>query len=41
FIDSFPNAIDQVVNQLPNDFPAHIIDSIVSNALRMLVKIKL
>lgn len=41
FIDSFPNAIYQVVNQLPNDFPAHIIDSIVSNALRMLVKIKL
>ncbi|WP_278183392.1 type II toxin-antitoxin system HipA family toxin [Vibrio misgurnus] len=41
FVDSFPIAIEQTVNQLPNNFPAHIIDSIVSNALRILVKIKL
>ncbi|MBG0754857.1 hypothetical protein BOO21_05735 [Vibrio cidicii] len=40
FVDSFPIAIEQTVNQLPNNFPAHIIDSIVSNAFRMLVKIK-
>ncbi|HCG5272380.1 type II toxin-antitoxin system HipA family toxin [Vibrio sp. Vb2736] len=40
FVDTFPNAIEQVVNQLPNGFPAHIIDSITSNALRMLNKIK-
>lgn len=40
FVDTFPNAIEQVANQLPNGFPAHIIDSITSNALRMLNKIK-
>ncbi|MCS0392595.1 type II toxin-antitoxin system HipA family toxin [Vibrio diabolicus] len=41
FVDTFPNAIDQVVNQLPNGFPAHIIESIASNSLRILDKIKL
>lgn len=41
FVDTFPNAIEQVVNQLPNGFPSHIIDSIVSNSLRILSKIKL
>ncbi|OXX69848.1 type II toxin-antitoxin system HipA family toxin [Vibrio sp. V03_P4A6T147] len=41
FVNSFPIAIEQTVNQLPNNFPAYIIDSIVSNALRILVKIKL
>ncbi|EMV9367297.1 type II toxin-antitoxin system HipA family toxin [Vibrio alginolyticus] len=41
FVDSFPNAIDQVVNQLPSSFPTHIIDSIASNSLRILGKIKL
>ncbi|AXT72435.1 type II toxin-antitoxin system HipA family toxin [Vibrio sp. dhg] len=41
FVDTFPNAIEQVVNQLPNGFPSHIIDSIVSNSLRIHSKIKL
>ncbi len=41
FVDAFPNAIDQVVNQLPNGFPVHIVDSITTNALRMLNKIRL
>ncbi|MGR5165298.1 hypothetical protein ACPV4X_25750, partial [Vibrio owensii] len=41
FVESFPNAIDQVVSHLPNGFPAQIIDSIVSNSLRILGKIKL
>ncbi|THE61202.1 type II toxin-antitoxin system HipA family toxin [Vibrio parahaemolyticus] len=41
FVDTFPNAIEQVVNQLPNGFPAQIIDSIASNSLRILGKIKL
>ncbi|HHY0510811.1 MULTISPECIES: type II toxin-antitoxin system HipA family toxin [Vibrio] len=41
FVDTFPNAIDQVVNQLPNGFPVHIVDSITTNALRMLNKIRL
>ncbi|TOO19251.1 hypothetical protein CGH40_24665, partial [Vibrio parahaemolyticus] len=41
FVDTFPNAIEQVVNQLPNGFPVHIVDSIVSNSLRILGKIKL
>ncbi|HIF5802092.1 TPA: type II toxin-antitoxin system HipA family toxin [Vibrio parahaemolyticus] len=41
FVESFPNAIEQAIHQLPNDFPIHIIDSIVSNALRILAKIKL
>ncbi|EGR0489724.1 type II toxin-antitoxin system HipA family toxin [Vibrio cholerae] len=41
FVDTFPNAIEQVVNQLPNGFPAQIIDSIVSNSLRILGKITL
>ncbi|EOW9250362.1 TPA: type II toxin-antitoxin system HipA family toxin, partial [Vibrio cholerae] len=41
FVDTFPSAIEQVVNQLPNGFPAQIIDSIVSNSLRILGKIKL
>lgn len=41
FVDAFPNAIDQVVNQLPNGFPVHIVDSITTNAMRMLNKIRL
>ncbi|HHG3228896.1 TPA: type II toxin-antitoxin system HipA family toxin [Vibrio parahaemolyticus] len=41
FVESFPNAIDQVVSHLPNSFPAQIIDSIVSNSLRILGKINL
>ncbi|HCH5919828.1 TPA: type II toxin-antitoxin system HipA family toxin [Vibrio parahaemolyticus] len=41
FVESFPNAIDQVVSHLPNGFPAQIIDSIVSNSLRILGKITL
>ncbi|EOI7803654.1 type II toxin-antitoxin system HipA family toxin, partial [Vibrio cholerae] len=41
FVDSFHNAIEQVVNHLPNGFPAQIIDSIASNSLRILGKIKL
>lgn len=41
FVDTFPNAIEQVVNQLPNGFPAQIKDSIASNSLRILGKIKL
>ncbi|EJG0251139.1 HipA domain-containing protein, partial [Vibrio parahaemolyticus] len=41
FVVTFPNAIEQVVNQLPNGFPAQIIDSIASNSLRILGKIKL
>ncbi|HCE1978770.1 TPA: type II toxin-antitoxin system HipA family toxin [Vibrio parahaemolyticus] len=41
FVESFPNAIEQVVNHLPYGFPAQIIDSIVSNSLRILGKIKL
>ncbi|EKL9828628.1 type II toxin-antitoxin system HipA family toxin [Vibrio alginolyticus] len=41
FVDTFPGAIERVVNQLPNGFPAQIIDSIVSNSLRILGKIKL
>ncbi|MDF4574040.1 HipA domain-containing protein, partial [Vibrio parahaemolyticus] len=41
FVVTFPNAIEQVVNQLPNGFPAQIIDSIASNSLRILDKIKL
>ncbi|MES1383845.1 type II toxin-antitoxin system HipA family toxin, partial [Vibrio cholerae] len=41
FVESFPYAIDQVVSHLPNGFPAQIIDSTVSNSLRILGKIKL
>ncbi|WP_217555373.1 type II toxin-antitoxin system HipA family toxin [Vibrio metschnikovii] len=41
FVDTFPNAIEQVVKQLPNGFPAQVIDSIASNSLRILGKIKL
>lgn len=41
FVVTFPNAIEQVVNLLPNGFPAQIIDSIASNSLRILGKIKL
>ncbi|EJL6463573.1 type II toxin-antitoxin system HipA family toxin [Vibrio cholerae] len=41
FVDTFHNAIEQVVNHLPNGFPAQIIDSIASNSLRILGKIKL
>ncbi|HFD4063772.1 TPA: type II toxin-antitoxin system HipA family toxin [Vibrio parahaemolyticus] len=41
FVDTFPNAIEQITVQLPMDFPAHIIDSITCNALRVLNKVKL
>ncbi|MBY8102969.1 HipA domain-containing protein [Vibrio fluvialis] len=41
FVEYFPNATDQVVSHLPNGFPAQIIDSIVSNSLRILGKITL